>query len=66
MYTKRSRIVTANQLLLAVLVLAIYVTKWRNNRMVDSDFAVSLHAGIREECNVTKTKSGLEHLFSTY
>jgi hypothetical protein len=42
MYSKPSRLVTSNQIVLAVLVLGIYVTKVPTSRMNESDIAVRL------------------------
>lgn len=43
LYSERSRLITANQIMLSVLVLAIYVTRIPTSRMNESDLAVSTH-----------------------
>jgi hypothetical protein len=42
LYSKTSRLITSNQVLLAILVLGIYVTKVPESLMNDSDLAVCL------------------------
>lgn len=43
LYAKMSRMITANQALLAILVLGIYVTKLPESLMNNSDLAVRFH-----------------------
>jgi hypothetical protein len=50
LYSRLSRIITVNQMLPAILVLAIYMTKIPNSLMHNSDMAVSLHSIARYIC----------------
>jgi hypothetical protein len=50
LYSKMSRIITANQTLLAILVLGIYVTKIPESLMNDSDLAVRSHPTLNDGC----------------
>lgn len=50
LYSKMSRIITANQTLLAILVLGIYVTKIPESLMNDSDLAVRSRPAFDDRC----------------
>lgn len=49
MYSGPSRFVTANQIMLSVLVLAIYVTRIPTSRMNESDLAVSAYKALQSK-----------------